>query len=410
MRSPVHKRQGLAAGAVLLLFLSRATTVWANEIKYFRAPVRQVEPSIFLESQPVAKTDFEHESTGLIANFLYKRPASLYYAMAPSGANGKNATWEQNQTGQWYIEQQRAGEVAVIGGLVKGDREAIAAGFKMFDWGFARQAADGSFPGTGDAFHSTSLFLEAVAHTLLVIQQSPMATEYAEQVASYTKKAHRTARWMIQPEVWETGTKHNEPFTHRRYLVAMALGLTAKLTGDRQLMDYARQSISDGLSLQREDGVNPERDGHDSSYQMTGVIYAARWATYFPEEPLTPKVIEMIDKAVAWQRNRILPTGEISSDDNTRTAGQETIRNGRVKIINKREVIRGFAYWASVTDDPTWDAIAHQIAHFYYNYSQAFEQVLRDPDATVRVPEPRPLFGLASAVSALPRSRRKNRA
>ena len=154
--------------------------------------------------------------------------------------------------------------------------------------------------------------------------------------------------------------------------MATALGLTAELTGDRELMDYARESLEDGLALQRPDGVNPERGGYDSSYQMTGVIYAARWVTYFPDDPLTPKVMEMIDKAVAWEATRILPTGEINSEGNTRTGGRETSRNGQLKSMNTREIIRGFAYWSSVTDNPMWEEMASQIAHFYYNDEQAF--------------------------------------
>ncbi|MGK7878194.1 MAG: hypothetical protein AB4426_34280 [Xenococcaceae cyanobacterium] len=356
------KKQWLSIWVVLIFF--------ANEldINYVLAPgvVHPVKQSRQSNAQLSQKTDFDHESTDLIANVLYRRPASLYYAMAPSGANGVNACWERNQTGEWYIEAQRAGEVAVIGGLIKNDLAAIEAGFKMFDWGFARQAVDGSFQRTGDRFHSTSLFVQAVAHTLLVIQQSPQAKEYADKVAHYTPLVHRAARWMIQPEVWRRGIKHNQPFTHRRYLVAAALGLTGKLAGDRELIDYARQSIEEGLSLQRPDGVNPERGGHDSSYQMAGVIYAARWVTYLPDDPLTPRVIEMIEGALAWEESRILPSGEISSQGNTRTGGQESVRIGQVKKINQREVLRGFAYWASVTGNPRWIVIANKIVQFYY--------------------------------------------
>lgn len=170
---------------------------------------------------------------------------------------------------------------------------------------------------------------------------------------------------MITPHVWKKGTKHNKPYTHRRYLVAAALGLTGKLTGDQALINYARQSIQDGLSLQRPDGVNPEKGGNDSSYQMVGVVYAQRWVTYFPYNPLTPRVTAMINKALAWEQTRILPWGEISREGNTRTAGQERARMGKVKKVDYRSALRGFAYWASVTGDPRWAAIANKIAKYY---------------------------------------------
>lgn len=74
----------------------------------------------------------------------------------------------------------------------------------------------------------------------------------------------------------------------------------------------------------------------------------------------------MIDKALAWEQTRILPTGEIGSEGNTRTAGQERRRNGKVKTVSYNSAIRGFAYWGSVTNNPQWAAIALDIAHYYY--------------------------------------------
>lgn len=361
----------LAGSVLLLLFtLPGIATVFpyklsTNNDQELNKEIVSVQ-NLQLKTSLSFRNDFERESTDLIANTLYQRLSRLYNSMAASGANGVNASWERNQTERWYIEAQRSGEDLIIGGLIKNDPQAIQAGFRMFDWGFNRQAADGSFPGTGDPFHSTSFFVQAVAHTLLVIQQSPQSKQYATQVARYTPLVHRAARWMISSKVWNRGTRNNEPYSHRRYLVAVALGLTSKLTGDRELMNYARQSIEDGLSLQRPDGVNPEKGGHDSSYQMVGVVYAQRWVTYFPDDPLTPRVRAMIERAMAWQQTRILPTGEISSDGNSRTAGQEQGRAGRVKKVDYRPAIRGFAYWASVTGDRRWDAIARRIAQYYY--------------------------------------------
>ncbi|NEP00818.1 MAG: calcium-binding protein [Symploca sp. SIO2E9] len=312
-------------------------------------------------------TDFLHESTDLVAKVLHARPLSTYESMAESGAVGINADWENEQAESWYIEAQRQGEEAIISGLINEDQAAIEAGLKMFDWGFAQQSADGGFQGTGDPFHSTSLFVHAVARSLLLIEASSYSQQYADVVEGYKEKLANAAAWMIQPEVWETGISNNQPYTHRRYVVATALGLTSQLTGDSELMDYAPQYLADGLALQQPDGVNPEFGGHDSSYQMVGVVYAAQWVSYFPEEPLTAEVIEMIGKAIAWEQTRILADGEISSEGNTRTSGQEILRNGEVKGINNREIIRGFAYWASVTQDQVLEENAYEVARFYYD-------------------------------------------
>lgn len=365
------KTQWLVVGVIMLsLTLTKITNVFADPLGTNRTG--QSGRSL-LEGQstqypaPLSrKTDFEHESTSLIANVLYRRPSRLCNSMTLDGANGKNVNWERNQAAPWYIEEQRCGEEKVIAGLIKNDAEAIQSGFKMFDWGFARQSADGSFKGTADPFHSTSFFVQSVAHTLLVIQQSPQAGQYADQVAHYKPLVHNAARWMISPKVWKKGNERNRPYTHRRYLAAAALGLTGKLTDDQDLINYSRKLIMDGLSLQGPDGNNPEKGGYDSSYQMVGLVYAQRWVTYFPNDSLTPRVKAMIDRGLAWEQTRILPTGEISRKGNTRTAGQERGRTGKVKKVDQKSAVRGFAYWASVTGDPRWAAIADQITQYYY--------------------------------------------
>ena len=172
---------------------------------------------------------------------------------------------------------------------------------------------------------------------------------------------------MISPNIWSVGLRRNLAFTHRRYLVAAALGLTGKLTDDPRLIEFARTSLADGVSLQLANGVNPEKGGFDSSYQMVGLLYAERWVSYFPTDIATPKVITMINNGLEWEKGRILPTGEISSVGNTRTgSAQEVRRDGSIKLISHRSVFRGFAYWASLTGDNKWLDIATKIASFYY--------------------------------------------
>jgi hypothetical protein len=363
---------GYLASGFSILFLSQmATQIFVTAATHNSITVDAGMHLLVKENKqtPIpfsSKTDFDHESTDLIANVLYRKPSRLYNLMQPNGAYGINADWQRQQASKWYIEIQKYGEQAIIGGLVKNDSQAIQAGFKMFDWGFTHQAYDGSFFITGDRFHSTSFFLEAVAHALLVIQQSPHSKQYAFQVAKYKPLVHRAARWMISSEVWKQGIRRNRPYAHRRYLVAAALGLTGKLTDDQEMINYARMSIEDGLSLQRPNGINPEKGGYDSSYQMAGVMFAQRWLTYFPKDSLSQRVTAMIERALSWEQTRILHTGEIIGQGNTRTAGQETRRNGKVKLVDPRIVLRAFAYWASVTGNQQWEESARKIAKFYY--------------------------------------------
>ena len=321
----------------------------------------------FSLTQLSQKTSFEHESTDLIASILYARPSSTYSHMAANGANRVNQDYVNGISGTWYIEEQRFGADAIVSGLVHNDQKAINAGFQMFDWGFSQQQDDGSFLPTNDPFHSTSMFLGAAAYSLLTLQESPSGGLYTDIIQSYLPKLYSAGHWLIREDIWSPGMNNNSAYTHRNYTVATALGLTGKLTGDQALIDYANEAITQGLSQQWNDGVNPEKGGYDSSYQMTGALQAMRWLNHSSTNSLATNVATMINNALIWEESRILLSGEVATHGNTRTNGTEVTRTGESKNINQREIIHGFAYWSSVTGDERWGRHASDIAQYYYS-------------------------------------------
>jgi hypothetical protein len=318
-----------------------------------------------------AAPDVATQTSGALTSLIYRRPADALQGMTATGAIGVNADWVRGKTKQWFIEEQRGAEVAAVGGIVTFDPQVVEGAIRAFDWGFARQAADGGFAGTGDPFHSTSFFVAAVAHASLFVRDAaltgrfPLAGQYLQRMARYTPLVRRAAYWMMQPAVWSRGLALNAPYTHRRYLVGAALGLTAVLTGDHTLSDRAQPVLEDGLSRQQANGVNPELGGYDSSYQMTGVVFAQYWVSYLPNHPLTPRLRTMVDRALTWEATRVLPSGEVIARGNARTAGQEKARDGVIKGVAYSRVIRGFATWAALTNDPRWAELAWRTGRYY---------------------------------------------
>ena len=304
-------------------------------------------------------------SSSLLANVVYEDASTS--EIASSGAWGVNADWEQGKSSKWYIEQQRYGESLIIEGMLNKDSTMINLGLKVFNWGFSHQASDGSFSGTEDAFHSTSMFVEAVANALLVLKQSSHYGDlYSSQIASLTAKLNKAAKWMTIADVWGQGIKNDSPYTHRRYIVADALALTSKLVGGNStFMSLARSEIKDALSLQWSNGVNPEMAGYDSSYQTVGLSYAMLWSSYFPDDSLTPSVNAMVNKGLGWEQTRVVATGEISISGNSRV-GTETGPSGTLKTVDWRKAVTAFAYWYQVTGNSTWQASAQDIAQYYF--------------------------------------------
>lgn len=317
------------------------------------------------------KSLWDVESDPLFAKAMYSNCQKRFLNhMNPDGATNANQLYENGQQSDWYIEAQQLGYSAIAAGLVHHDRECVEGGFKMFDWGFSKMAPDGEFTGTAkgvvtEMFHSASFFVEAVAHSILLIRQSPDGSQYEGRVRRYIPLLHKAARWMLSPDVFEKGSRNNMRFTHRSFLVGAALGEAGLVCDDSRLVDASRQMIELGISQQRPSGEDPEKGGPDSSYQMVGLSYAQYWLTSFPNDPEASKLAEVVDNGLKWEEGRMdKQTGEISDEGNTRTSGGAQDRSHQKKHVAYTMVFRGFAWRGIVTGDARWTRDAEKVAEF----------------------------------------------
>jgi len=285
---------------------------------------------------------------------------------------GVNASWEQGTSSSWYIELQRLGGTDIVSGIETENDSLIRQGIHILDWGFAHEAADGSYPGTGDAFHSAAIFVEAAANaTLLLKQYHPSTytadTAYYTSVAnSYTQKLHLSAAWMTIPSVASQGQSFDQPYTHRRYLLAAALGQVATLSQDTALAAAASTYASNGIALQMTGGtfqipypdgtvhnvsatgVNPELGGYDVSYQCAGILYAEHFYNTCSNNSLKNSLKSMMNSGLTWESGRISTAGILDTVGSTRI-GVEQNRDGTVKTANAQEIISALSGGYTIT-------------------------------------------------------------
>jgi hypothetical protein len=306
--------------------------------------------------------DMNFETSSFMKATSYRRPDHLAADTAPDGAEGRvNIEWDRTHVGKWFIEEQRHGSDAIVGGIAKEDPAAIERGLKILRWGFQQQQPDGSFA-CPDTFHSTSFFVEATAHACLLLSASSIAARYAEDIRWIEPRLVKAAMWMIEPSVETEGRRSNAPYTHRRYLVAAALGETGVLTNNRLLIDHSAAYIQEGTSLQDPSGFNPEKGGYDSSYHAVGLVYAERYYDIVAAGTLKSRLFEMLKKGAAWLAGRVQSDGTIDPSGNTRTGlGQESGRNGTLKTINYGSAYCALYRWSLISGDETFAGLAETV-------------------------------------------------
>jgi hypothetical protein len=280
----------------------------------------------------------------LLVASLYRLAVSRDYVQ--DGAAGAN------RAGYRWIEEQRQGVEWIVRGYATRNPEWLRLGWTQLDWGLARQQGDGGF-GSEDPFHSSSFFVEALARACLI---DPAGASPA-RVAGLA----RAAAWLMSAPVEERGAKSNQPYTHRRYILAAAFGQAAKVTGEKRFGQHAGQWLREGLALQQADGTNPEKGGFDAGYQMVGVLMALRYLPACDEAALRARVRAMVRRAVPPELARQRADGSIDPGGSTRIE-LEHARSGQLKDVPYGEIMQALVYGAQALPEPAWVEPARRIA------------------------------------------------
>lgn len=306
--------------------------------------------------------DLQFEASPFMKSTAYRRVDSLADHSAPSGAiSPVNIQWEENHVGRWYIEEQRYGTDAILGGIAQQNTTAIERGLKILRWGFEQQRSDGSFD-CPDAFHSTSFFVEAAAHACLLLKASQYREQYAAETDWLEPRVRAAALWMAEPAVEVLGRKNNFPFTHRRYLVAAALGEAGVLCSSPLLIEKSKEYIREGIGLQDPSGFNPEKGGYDCNYQAVGLVFAERYYDLVADDQTKHQLQAMLQKGNTWLANQVRADGTLDTTGNTRVgSGQELSRNGVPKKVSYAQVYRAFYHWSLIAGDAAFAHLAEKV-------------------------------------------------
>ncbi|CAF1387257.1 unnamed protein product [Didymodactylos carnosus] len=332
---------------------------------------------------PVPST-YQLYNDSLLMGVWYNRISAT--AAAADGANGVNQQWEQGTSTVWYIELQRFDCDDVTAAVYANRPSLLSNGENIFNWGFSKQTVDGGFnncsncttpmQGTGDAFHSTSMFVEAVARCLILMWQSPNFVTYESYFNQVVPKLIRAASWLLVPSVLTIGIKNDMPYTHRRYILAAALAETALLTNDsslqQQFYSQAATFAQNGLSLQDPSGFNPEKGGYDSSYNAYGLYQACNYLVVYPNVSLRQELANMLSNSFAWQLTRMNPNGSANLTGNTRVTADnntdEVARSGYDKDYDYKSTIYAFELGSVLLQNQTLHNEAQLVA-IYKGYS-----------------------------------------
>lgn len=290
-----------------------------------------------------------------------------YYGQVTPAANG---AYLQNITAPrhaWYIEDQRYGQIDVINGVLHRDDALIKTGLHMFDFGLDREAPDGSFPGSFGLFHGTAMFLAEAGPAMIILkhwdQLPSMGGAMLRHIQWEQSEMGKAARYLVRTW-WHRSGHIDDPSKEDRFFEgAIALESVGVLTDDSGMEARAATYASEGLRMTRPNGVMPENDGHDSSYQALGLIYATRFLELTGPGALYRALYQKVSLGESWLLSRVNGNGTINRSGDSRTGPScpERSGSGACKTDNPTAVYGALMRWGVIRNDGRFRNAAHQV-------------------------------------------------
>ena len=321
-------------------------------------------PSVRPRQSVGAGQDAEFERSAFLADTFYHQPDVLLDQVERSGAMGVNRGFEiaARKGGEWYIEEQRFADTIIGAGVNHNRRDLIDAGLRALEWGYARQAADGSFP-CPDPYLGASYFVAATAHSLWLLEASGLAASYRERIDAMRPKLARAAHWIADGTHPAAVLAQQDVYSSRRFVTGYALAASGRDLGDTELVQVGDDMVARGLKRQQAAGYFLERGGFDSGFQAEGLVYLLRYYDHAASPEMQRRVEPALRRALAWLASRVTPRGVIRIVGNTRSGGnQERDRTGAPRRVSAVAVVRAFGLARYVFGDAKFETLARTVA------------------------------------------------
>lgn len=282
----------------------------------------------------------------------------------PGGAVGRN---EKKFTD---VAAQREAIWAIRLGIATGNRDLIRRAIEALEYAFQHQDPKGYFRNSlgvnaKTAIGADAFFLHAFGHIYLLLSRSSYRDEVLPQLNSLESKLRLAMTWLKENETELYRQDSKTP--NRLAFDGLAFLLNGVAFNETGWIETGKAFLKRALQGQRADGVFVEHGGHDSSYQAVSLLnleIAWFYLNDANDAPFRGQIYRAIEKGIQWEKARILPTGEVRVEGNTRTGlGQEKFF-GKEKDVNYAEVALSLFYWSQIGDDAEAAGLADKVINY----------------------------------------------
>ena len=221
---------------------------------------------------------------------------------------------------------------------------------------------------SANAFIAYSLGISIInSYNLASVLSNQDYQIFNECINSYNSKLELLLDYLIVNKSLLLNNDENAP--NRLLFNAVAFYSLGDFLNSEIAKNTAIEFLNNALSQRDENaGYFIEGGGWDSSYNGVALKLAMEMYVLMNDNENLKKELEnAIIGAVEWQKSRVLNTGEISTEGNTRVypGGESFI--GTEKEVDVEKTLRAFYYMANLSGDKSYKQLADNIYGYYKN-------------------------------------------
>lgn len=229
--------------------------------------------------------------------------------------------------------------------------------------------ADQGQPAEGDLSSGIAFFTATLGHSLMQLEQSTWFQNrtpdlLSERLALLRPKIEKGLLYLLsQKEILKI---YDQNAPNRLLFDALAYYSLGTYLNNEEAKSVGIDFIELALAKQDELGYLIEGDGFDSSYNgvslRLGIILLG---IVDPTDAIYTKLQQAIICCASWQASRILPTGEINTEGNTRVypGGEDFL--GEEKQVAWIDTLLSFYFMSYLTGQSTYLNLAERIKSYY---------------------------------------------
>ncbi|MBD2768867.1 hypothetical protein IC235_13315 [Hymenobacter sp. BT664] len=246
------------------------------------------------------------------------------------GAQGRN------QAAYFHVRFQTGISPLADYAVARENLTALDQAVRATEYSFAHQRPAGDFtlvipsslatqppPTAADVTSGVAFFLASAGPALLAFDESDWYRNAAAtascraRVAALRPAVQRAAAWLVQQQ--STLAAYDSLAPNRLYFDAVAYYSLGRYLNDEPTRQVGLRFARQAIRAQHGRGYYQEGGGYDSSYQGVGLALGFRLLTLLPAtEPLRADLWNSLSCGTNWQASRVLASGEISTQGNTR--------------------------------------------------------------------------------------------